>query len=186
MIEALRLIFSGNSGLVEIVALSLRVSGIALLFSTIVGIPLGAALGLGRFAGRRLLVALMYTGMGFPPVVIGSIRVPAALAQRAAGRAELAAHPESVHARRDDPRAVDHRLPARRRVHDGRGDGRGHGAAPAGAIAGRDGLADDPDGAAGGADRRHRRGGCRPSAASFQRWARSCWWAATSRAARGS
>lgn len=46
-------------------------SGIALLFSTLIGIPLGAALGLGRFAGRKLVVALMYTGMGFPPVVVG-------------------------------------------------------------------------------------------------------------------
>jgi tungstate transport system permease protein len=35
------------------------------------GIPLGAMLGLSRFRGRRLLIALMYTGMGFPPVVIG-------------------------------------------------------------------------------------------------------------------
>lgn len=71
MIEAFKLIFSGNASLLEIVALSLRVSGIALLFSTVIGIPLGAALGLGRFFGRRLLVALMYTGMGFPPVVVG-------------------------------------------------------------------------------------------------------------------
>lgn len=51
--------------------LSLRVSGIALALSTLIGIPLGAVLGLGRFAGRRALVALMYTGMGFPPVVVG-------------------------------------------------------------------------------------------------------------------
>jgi tungstate transport system permease protein len=51
--------------------LSLRVSGTALLFSTLIGIPLGAALGLSRFAGRRLIVALLYTGMGFPPVVVG-------------------------------------------------------------------------------------------------------------------
>ncbi len=71
MIEAFKLIFTGDRGLLEIVSLSLRVSGIALLFSTLIGIPLGAALGLGRFVGRRALVALMYTGMGFPPVVVG-------------------------------------------------------------------------------------------------------------------
>jgi len=65
------LIFSGDSGLFEIVLLSLRVSGIALALSTLIGIPLGAVLGLGRFMGRRALVALMYTGMGFPPVVVG-------------------------------------------------------------------------------------------------------------------
>ncbi len=71
MIEAFKLIFSNNEGILEIVLLSLQVSGIALLFSTLIGIPLGAVLGLGRFVGRRLLVALMYTGMGFPPVVVG-------------------------------------------------------------------------------------------------------------------
>lgn len=57
--------------LVEIVTLSLRVSGTALLFSTVIGIPLGVALGLSRFFGRRLVIAVMYTGMGFPPVVVG-------------------------------------------------------------------------------------------------------------------
>jgi tungstate transport system permease protein len=51
--------------------LSLQVSGIALLISTIAGIPVGAALGLARFRGRRLSVALVYTGMAFPPVVVG-------------------------------------------------------------------------------------------------------------------
>ncbi len=35
------------------------------------GVPLGAALGLRRFVGRRLLVVAMYTGMGLPPVVVG-------------------------------------------------------------------------------------------------------------------
>jgi len=47
------------------------VSGTALLFSTLIGIPLGALLGLSRFVGRRLVIALLYTGMGFPPVVVG-------------------------------------------------------------------------------------------------------------------
>ena len=71
MIDAFKLIFDGSSSLYEIVLLSLRVSGIALALSTLIGIPLGAVLGLGRFPGRRLMVAFMYTGMGFPPVVIG-------------------------------------------------------------------------------------------------------------------
>jgi tungstate transport system permease protein len=56
---------------IEIVALSLRVSGIALLFSTLVGVPLGAWMGLSRFRGRRTMTAVLYTGMGFPPVVVG-------------------------------------------------------------------------------------------------------------------
>jgi tungstate transport system permease protein len=65
------LILSRDPALFEIVALSLRVSGTALLFSTLIGVPLGSLLGLSRFAGRRLVIALLYTGMGFPPVVIG-------------------------------------------------------------------------------------------------------------------
>ena len=69
--QAIDLILSWNPAVIEIVRLSLKVSGVALLLSTLVGIPLGAFLGLGRFAGKRLIVALMYTGMGFPPVVVG-------------------------------------------------------------------------------------------------------------------
>ena len=71
LIQAIQLILSGDPALLEIVALSLRVSGTALLFSTLVGVPLGAILGLRRFVGRRLVVTLLYTGMGFPPVVVG-------------------------------------------------------------------------------------------------------------------
>jgi tungstate transport system permease protein len=71
LVQAIQLIFTGDAALAEIVGLTLRVSGTALLFSTLLGIPLGAFMGLHRFVGRRLLVALLYTGMGFPPVVIG-------------------------------------------------------------------------------------------------------------------
>lgn len=60
-----------GSALREIVILSLEVSGTALFFATLIGIPLGVVMGLRRFVGRRLVVALLYTGMGFPPVVIG-------------------------------------------------------------------------------------------------------------------
>ena len=60
-----------NQDLAEIILLSLQVSGIALLLSAIVGLPLGALLGLARFSGRRVVTALLYTGMGFPPVVVG-------------------------------------------------------------------------------------------------------------------
>jgi len=69
--QAIHLIVTRNAALFEIAGLSLRVSGTALLFSTLIGIPLGVLLGLSRFAGRKLVVALLYTGMGFPPVVVG-------------------------------------------------------------------------------------------------------------------
>ncbi len=69
--QALQLIFGGDAETWQIIELSLRVSGFALLFSTLAGIPLGALLGLRAFHARTLAVALVYTGMGFPPVVIG-------------------------------------------------------------------------------------------------------------------
>jgi len=71
LVQAVGLIIARDSTLFEIVLLSLRVSGTALLFSTLIGVPLGAMLGLSRFVGRRLVVAVLYTGMGFPPVVVG-------------------------------------------------------------------------------------------------------------------
>lgn len=70
-IRACHLIVSRDAAVMEIVALSLRVTGTALLFSTLLGIPVGVFLGLKRFIGRRLVIAFLYTGMGFPPVVVG-------------------------------------------------------------------------------------------------------------------
>jgi tungstate transport system permease protein len=70
-IQALRLIAGQDPELWQIIRLSLQVSGIALLISSVVGIPIGAFMGLSRFLGRRLVIGLLYTGMGFPPVVIG-------------------------------------------------------------------------------------------------------------------
>lgn len=69
--QAVHLLLSLNPEVLEVALLSLQVSGLALLISTILGIPLGALLGLGRFLGRRLAVVFIYTGMGFPPVVVG-------------------------------------------------------------------------------------------------------------------
>jgi tungstate transport system permease protein len=73
LIQAFELIISLDPALYEIIWLSLYVSGVALAYSTLIGIPLGTILGLRRFVGRRLLMALLYTGMGFPPVVVGLV-----------------------------------------------------------------------------------------------------------------
>lgn len=71
--EAVRLIFSGDSSLWEIVRLTLLVSGLALLIAALIGVPSGAWLGLRKFRGERWLNSVIYTGMGFPPVVVGLI-----------------------------------------------------------------------------------------------------------------
>ncbi len=70
-IQAFGLIVSLDPALYEVIGFSLYVSGVALAYSTLVGIPLGVLLALRRFFGRRLIMALLYTGMGFPPVVVG-------------------------------------------------------------------------------------------------------------------
>jgi tungstate transport system permease protein len=71
IIQAIHLILSGDPALLQVIVLSLQVSGVALLFSALIGIPIGAWLGLRQFRGRQLVMALIYTGMGFPPVVVG-------------------------------------------------------------------------------------------------------------------
>ncbi|HOM17832.1 MAG TPA: molybdate ABC transporter permease subunit, partial [Thermoguttaceae bacterium] len=57
--------------LLEIVGLTLSVSGMATLIALALGLPLGVLLALGRFPGRGLLAAMVNTGMGLPPVVVG-------------------------------------------------------------------------------------------------------------------
>jgi tungstate transport system permease protein len=57
--------------LLAIVALTLRVTGAALLIACVLGVPVGTMLGLVRFRGQRLVTVVLYTGMGLPPVVVG-------------------------------------------------------------------------------------------------------------------
>ena len=57
----------------SILWLSLRVSGTAVLISSFIGIPCGVWLGLSRHRGKRLLSAVIHTGMALPPVVVGLV-----------------------------------------------------------------------------------------------------------------
>jgi tungstate transport system permease protein len=71
LLQGLQLILSADPALMEIITLSLGVSGLALAVSTGIGVPLGAGLGLARVPGKGLITAVLYTGMGLPPVVVG-------------------------------------------------------------------------------------------------------------------
>ncbi len=71
LLEALRLLVTGDPEVWRITILSLQVSGSATLLSLLAGIPLGTFLALARFPGRALAVSLVNTGMGLPPVVVG-------------------------------------------------------------------------------------------------------------------
>jgi len=66
-------IFQAGSPFWEVVGMTIRVSGTALLLACLFGIPLGIVIGMKGFSGKRLLQVLIYTGMGFPPVVVGLV-----------------------------------------------------------------------------------------------------------------
>ncbi|MCH2409505.1 ABC transporter permease [Myxococcota bacterium] len=68
---AFLLLIQRDTALLEIVFLSLRVSLTALFFASLIGLPLGSFLGSGRFPGRNILVVLLNSMLGLPPVVVG-------------------------------------------------------------------------------------------------------------------
>jgi len=70
---AITLITHADEGLMEIVFLSLRVSLGAVVISTLFGLPIGAALALFKFPGRKSLTILVNALMGLPPVVVGLV-----------------------------------------------------------------------------------------------------------------
>ena len=71
LITALALLVGLDSKLVEIVLLSLRVSLSAVATAAILGLPLGAAIAVGRFPGRQTVIVVLNALMGLPPVVVG-------------------------------------------------------------------------------------------------------------------
>jgi len=69
--KALQLLLALDPEVLGITLLSLEVSGAATLVSVLVGISLGTAVALNGFPGKKLVVSLVNTGMGLPPVVVG-------------------------------------------------------------------------------------------------------------------
>jgi tungstate transport system permease protein len=69
--KALSLLVHLDPEVLGITALSLEISAAATLLSLVVGISAGVAVALSRFPGKRLVVSLVNTGMGLPPVVVG-------------------------------------------------------------------------------------------------------------------
>jgi tungstate transport system permease protein len=69
--EAVVLLLSGDPYLWGIIARSLQVSGGAVALGLLAGVPFGTWLGLTRFPGRGVAVALVNTGIALPPVVVG-------------------------------------------------------------------------------------------------------------------
>ena len=62
---------SGDRALLQIILLSLGISLAAVVLASLLGLPLGAAIAVGRFKGRQVLIVLLNALMGLPPVVVG-------------------------------------------------------------------------------------------------------------------
>ena len=71
IVRAFELLFGFDTEVWTVTWLSLQISGCATLVSLVLGMPLGIALARSRFPGRSMAVALINTGMGLPPVVVG-------------------------------------------------------------------------------------------------------------------
>jgi tungstate transport system permease protein len=67
------LLFGPDAQVRDIALRTLLVSGCATVLATLFGIPLGYALARSRFAGRSLVLTLVNTAMGMPPVLVGLV-----------------------------------------------------------------------------------------------------------------
>ncbi|MCX5803670.1 MAG: ABC transporter permease [Proteobacteria bacterium] len=69
--KAFYLLITLDAEVMGITLLSLKVSGIATLISLFIGISVGTIVALSEFPGKKIVVSLINTGMGLPPVVVG-------------------------------------------------------------------------------------------------------------------
>src|SRR5450756_637368 len=69
--EAFLLIVRFNPDFYRVLFLSLIVSGIGTVIGTVIGIPLGVLLSEYSFTGRSVILVIVHTFMGLPPVVVG-------------------------------------------------------------------------------------------------------------------
>lgn len=68
---ALKLILSFDKNIYEIIGLSLFVSISSTIVSSIFAVPLGIAIGIKKFKGREVIIRIINTLMGLPPVLAG-------------------------------------------------------------------------------------------------------------------
>jgi len=69
--EAWQLLTAGDPYVMAVVVRSLAISGSALVLATLIGLPIGAAIGLSNFRLRVPAIAIVNTGLALPPVVAG-------------------------------------------------------------------------------------------------------------------
>ncbi len=73
MSQALTLFVHGDREIFQITWLSLRISGLAILVSVVLGVPAGTILALCQCRTKKLWLSMVHTGMALPPVVVGLV-----------------------------------------------------------------------------------------------------------------
>jgi tungstate transport system permease protein len=73
LIKAVKIIASGDREVMRILLLTLRVSIVSASIAALIGIPAGFLVGVTRFRGRSLVLALLNTAMSLPTVTVGLV-----------------------------------------------------------------------------------------------------------------
>ena len=73
LVKAFSLMFTPGSELSQIILLTLQMAAFSTVISTVIGVPLGVCIGLYRFPGKRLVMRILNTLMGLPPVLAGLV-----------------------------------------------------------------------------------------------------------------
>ena len=71
IIKAFELLITFDAEALGITWLSLKISGTATLMSLFIGVSIGTTVALNDFIGKRVVISIINTGMGLPPVVVG-------------------------------------------------------------------------------------------------------------------
>jgi tungstate transport system permease protein len=71
IVKAFELLISFDPEVMSITWLSLKISGTATFISLFIGVSIGTTVALTEFPGKRLVISIINTGMGLPPVVVG-------------------------------------------------------------------------------------------------------------------
>ncbi len=69
--SAVPLIFHGNSYILDLAWVTIRLAVISTAIALVIGLPIGLVIGLGRFRGRRALHILANASLALPPVIVG-------------------------------------------------------------------------------------------------------------------
>lgn len=71
--QAFDLITSGNKLLGEIVGTTMHMALSSSLLALLIGVPIGVLVATSRFPGKKIVIVIMRTLMGLPPVVVGIV-----------------------------------------------------------------------------------------------------------------